>query len=147
MSTQHQSTQYKMATPAQLKAVFGNRAETLRHVIVLIDQEAIQIQDTDWMIRCCLHVPGGAVATIVFDWHGAPPDTLWHFPEVRTYVRAALTTAPQILAPICQEDRRILRSCFFGIDAGDQKAIFSSSSNLLSLWSQICKAAAISAWE
>ena len=83
MSTQHQSTQYKMATPAQRKAVFGNRAETLRHVIVLIDQEAIQIQDTDWMIRCCLHVPDSAAATLVFDWMHTAPETVWRVPEVQ----------------------------------------------------------------
>jgi hypothetical protein len=145
MSTQHQSTQYKMATPAQRKAVFGNRAETLRHVIVLIDQEAIQIQDTDWMIRCCLHVPDSAAATLVFDWMHTAPETVWRVPEVQEYVRAALTAAPQILPRICQADRRLLRSCFLGIDASEQTAF--CISNLSSRWSQICKAAAISAWE
>ena len=145
MSTQQHSTQYKAATPAQRKAVFGNRAETLRHVIVLIDQEAIQIQDTDWMIQCCLYVPDSAVATIVFDWHGATPDTLWRVPEVQSYVRSALSDAPKILSRICQTDRRLLRSCFLGIDASEQTAF--CISNLSSRWSQICKAAAISAWE
>jgi hypothetical protein len=145
MSTQHQSTQYKTATPAQRKAVFGNRAETLRHVIVLIDQEAIQIQDTDWMILCCLHVPDSAAATLVFDWMHTAPETVWRVPEVQAYVRAALTAAPQILPRICQADRRLLRSCFLGIDASEQSSI--CISKLFSLWSQICKAADISPWE
>ena len=145
MSKQQKSTQYKTATPAQRKAVSGNRAETLRHVIVLIDKGAIRTRDTDWMIRSCLYGPDNAVAYIVFDWSCATPDTLWRDPEVQTYVRAALADAPHILTRIFQEDRRLLRSCFLGIDASDQQAI--CNSKLFSLWFQICKAAAIGAWE
>ena len=146
MSKQQQSSlQYSQATPAQLQAIFGERAQSLRHVLVWIDQDAIQEGDIGFFIDSCLNIPDNAAAHLVFTWNDLHPDDTWRVLAVQQYVRKVLRVVPEVLATLCLEQRRHLRRCVLGRDTNNSREI--RASVRFSLWQRICTAADICSWE
>lgn len=146
MSKQQQtSLQHSQATPAQLHAIFGERAQSLRPVPVLIDQAAIQAGDIDFFIERCLNIPDNAAAHLIFCWDDIDPNDAWRVLSVQRYVRAVLRLVPEVLATLCLKQRRLLRRCVLGHDTKNTREIRQSAR--YPLWNHICDAAGICSWE
>ena len=145
MSKQQASQKHFKASPAQLHAIYGERAQSLRHVLVWIDQDAIQEGDICHFIDSCLNIPDNAAAHLVFTWNDIDPDDTWRVQPVQQYVRTVLRVVPEILATLCLEQRRYLRRCVLGHDKNNSREI--RASVRFPLWRSICAAADICSWE
>lgn len=145
MSKQQATQKHFKASHAQLHAIYGERAQSLRHVLVWIDQDAIQEGDIGFFIDSCLNIPDNAAAHLVFTWNDINPDDTWRVLPVQQYVRTVLRVVPEILATLCLEQRRHLRRCVLGHDTKNSREI--RASDRFSLWQRICTAADICSWE
>lgn len=145
MSKQQTSQKYFKASPAQLHAIYGERAQSLRHVVVWIDQDAIQDGDIGFFIDSCFSIPDGVVAYLVFSWNGTPLEDVWRVQPVQQYVRTALGIAPKILAGLCSDQRQLVRRCVLG-NAGDTARTIRQSVRY-PLWLRMCLTAGVSPWE
>lgn len=137
---------YKVESPLQ-HASENDQAKVIESDTILgleIVYEQVITRNISPLIKLLSNHTGQKVDIIVFSGFEEDPREVWEIPEVREYVRLAVTSAPDILCQLSWYARALLRDCLSDhLILGQVDGMVLGLSEISDLWFSVANAAGI----